>query len=118
MEEDKAKLMQINGLKWLREMEIVDDPYLLSNVKLNLYSVSRFIKDVEILLSKNHKAVLVYLKVGKVAQYFYGNYILDESLETLKSFIPNYSFRVVFDKKVFDKSLELVQKALKEGKSV
>lgn len=108
--QDKFK-MQYASLKWVYEMELVDDPQLINNLKLNLFSISAAVKEIELLASYHQKAILVWLELGWFGRRFLREKILLESEERLKMLLPNFRFRVITDRNIFDL-------AVKKAKSI
>lgn len=113
MNEEKGKF-QYSALKFVYEMELVDDPQLINNMKLNIFNVSRHIMDVELLSSYHTKSMLVFIDLtwfGKLLR----KRIEVDVLDRVQQLLPNFKFRVVSDRKILDMSLEKVKTALKGG---
>lgn len=110
MNEEKLGL-QANGLKWLYDMQLVEDPQLINNLKLNILVTSRYIREVEILSSQAHKSMLVYLEVGSIARFFFKKRIQAEALDRLQQLLPSFRFRVIFDRQILDLAVEKVKAA-------
>lgn len=111
MDADSKKL-QYEGLKWLYEMQMLDHPQLINNLKLNILMVSKRIEEVELLISREHKAILVYLKLSWMGRKFYKESIFLETEEVLSQLLTTFKFRVIDDPKIFKMSLDKVEKAL------
>lgn len=105
---DKEKAGFIAGaLSWMYEMELVDTTPVLNNLYGNIYSSSKQIKDVELLIDKNSRKILVYLDLkplGRLYSKKIGNKISNGVLELL----PKYKVRVIFDKILFDKAYKVL----------
>lgn len=112
MDIEKGKF-QFAGLKFLYEMELVDDPQLINNMKLNILDISGTIRDVEFLSSYNHRAMLIYVDVNWLGKTFFMKQIEAGILDRVKQLLPNFRFRVTADRKILDLSIEKVKTALK-----
>lgn len=112
MDEDKAKF-QYAGLRFLYEMELIDDPQLINNMKLNVFAISPRIKEVEFLSSYHHKSMLIWLDLDWFGRKFFEKRILADVTDRVKQLLPNFRFRVVSDRKIFDMALERVKTVLK-----
>lgn len=112
MDAEKGKF-QFAGLKFLYEMELIDDPQLINNLKLNIFDVSSCIKDVEFLSSYQHRAMLIFIEVSWLGQKFLMKRIEAGILERVKQLLPNFRFRVTADRKIMDLALEKVKFVLK-----
>jgi len=109
---DDKTSMQAQGLKWLYEMQLVGDTQLINNLKLNILSISKNIKEIEILTSSSHKAMLVYLELSFLGKLFYKKRLTIEVLDLLKNSLSQYRFRVTCDKLVFNQAVSNVKRAL------
>lgn len=112
MDEERGKF-QFAGLKFLYDMELVDDPQLINNLKMNIFDVSAHIRDVEFLSSYHHKSMLIYLDLNWFGRTFLQKRLSIDTLDRVKQLLPNFRFRVVTDRKIFDLALEKVRIALK-----
>ena len=86
------------ALKWLYEMEMVDNPTLKSNLLENLFLIDKSIKDCAlfILPSFTHqKGILVYLKLSLWSKWFRKNEIKDRIIQMFNELLPSYSIRIV-----------------------
>lgn len=112
MDMDKGKF-QFAGLKFLYEMELIEDPQLVNNLKLNILDVSGSIRDVELLSSYQHRQMLIYIETSWFGRKFFMRQIEAGILERVKQLLPNFRFRVTSDRKILEMSLERVRNALK-----
>lgn len=99
-------------MKWLADLQIVQDPQLLNNFKITVFMVSRHIKNIEVLAVTETKQVLVYLQLGWFGRKFYENTIFRKVKKIIPEYFKDYSFAVTTDIERFEKSLQLVKKAL------
>lgn len=104
--------MQVNGLKWLYEMELVNDPQLINHLKLNVLARSKYIREVEILSSYSHKSMLVFVEMGKISKFFFKKRIEMEVLDLLRELLPNFRFRVIFERDILNLAIDQVKGAM------
>jgi hypothetical protein len=112
MDEQKGKF-QMSGLKFLYEMELVDDPQLINNLKLNAFAVSQHVRDIELLSSYHHKSMLIWVDLSWFGRKFLEKRITTEIADRVQQLLPKFKFRVTTDRKIFDLSVEKVKIALK-----
>lgn len=112
MDVEKGKF-QYAGLKFLYEMELIDEPQLINNLKMNIFDISSSIKDIEFLSSYHHRQMLIYIEVSWFGRKFLMKRIEDGILERVKQLLPNFRFRVTSDRKILDLALKTVQSVLK-----
>lgn len=111
MNEEKGKF-QFAGLKFLFDMELVDDPQLINHLKLNILSVSPSIKDVELLTSYAHKSILIWIDLSWLGRKFSEKRIVAVVTDRVQQLLPNFRFRVVTDKKILDLAIERLKAAI------
>lgn len=111
MDLEKGKF-QFAGLKFLYEMELIDDPQLINNLKLNILDISSSIRDVELLSSYHKHQMLIYVDVSWFGRKFLMKQIEAGVLDRVKQLLPNFKFRVTADRKILDMSLEKVRSVL------
>lgn len=114
MEEERGRF-QYAGLKFLFDMELVDEPQLVNHMKMNFFAVSKSIKDMEFLSSYHHKQMLIWLDVGWFGRKFFRDEIESAVLDRAKHLLPNFKFRVTTDRAVMNAALERVKEAMKGG---
>lgn len=114
MDREKGKF-QFAGLKFLYEMELVDDPQLINNLKLNIFDISSSIRDVEFLSSYHHRQMLIYIELSWFGRKFLQKGIEAEILDRVQQLLPNFKFRVTSDRKILDMALDRVKTVLKGG---
>ena len=112
MDDAKGKF-QFAGLKFLYDMELVDDPQLINNMKLNVFDVSSSIKDCEFLSSYHHKSMLIWLDVNWIGKMLLEKRIVTGVTDRVQQLLPNFRFRVTTDRKIFDLALAKVEAVLK-----
>ncbi len=101
-----------NALKWLYELEALDSPALLNNLYGNIYASSRHVKDVQLLVDKNEKKMLIYMKFSWKARLLLGvkKRTAELVLDNLQELLPSFQFRITEKKDLFEKALENAKK--------
>jgi hypothetical protein len=112
MDNDRQRF-QLEGLRWLQEMELINHPQLINTLKLNALSVSKHIQNVEFLIHREKKACLVLVHLNWFGRTFKKESILSEALETLATFLPSFRFRVTDDQALMDLAVANVKKVLR-----
>lgn len=111
---DKTKF-QYEGIKWLAELELVNHPQLINTIKFNVLTVSKQIKEVELLIYREQKSILILLELSWFGRKFFKKQIFTEVQELLSQLLPNFRFRVTDDPKIMNMAVALVQKAVSGG---
>lgn len=112
---DKQKF-QYEGLKWLLEMQVLDDPQLVNNLKMNVLVTSTSIRDVEFLFFREKRQMLVCVELNWFGRKFKRNQIMVEVKEVLSQLLPSFSIRIVDDPKIMELAIERVKQTLTGGK--
>jgi hypothetical protein len=60
---DNSKF-QYEGMKWLMELELLNHPQAINTIKFNIMMTSNQIKEVELLIYRENKTMLVLLERG------------------------------------------------------
>lgn len=107
---------QYEGIKWLMEMELLNDPQAINTVKLNVMMASNRIKEVEILIHREKKSMLVLLELTWIGRKFLRKRIFGDVHDILSQLLPTFNFRVIDDPKIMQMSVERVKQALSGGK--
>ena len=113
---DKGKY-QYEGLKWMFELEMLNHPQVVNQLKFNILMVSKQIKEVELLIYRENKSMLVLLELGWMGRTFQRQKrrIFTEVHEVLTQLLPSFNFRVTDDPKIMEMAVALVKKALTGG---
>lgn len=112
---DKQKY-QYEGMKWLFELELLNHPQVINTLKFNILVVSKRIKEVELLIYREHKSMLILVDLTWIGQKFFKKQIFTEIHESLSQLLPSFRFRVTDDPKIMEMAVEKVKKALTGGK--
>lgn len=111
MDNDRQKF-QFEGIKWLFEMEMLGHPQLINNLKMNVLVISRHIKEVELLMDRENKKILVYVKLGWIGRKFYRNDILQETEGVIIQLLPSFRCRATDDINIISLAVKKAKKAL------
>lgn len=114
--DDKQKF-QFEGLKWLHEMEFINHPQVVNNIKLNILMTSNRINEVELLIYREKKSILVLLDLTWIGRKFFKKQIFEDVQESLQQLLPSFRFRVIDDPKIMQLAVEKVKQALTGGKN-
>ena len=116
MDEVKGKF-QFAGLSWLYQMELIDDPQLINNLKLNIFDASPHVREVEFVSSHFHRSMLVWIELSWLGRFdFVRSRAVSSVEERIKQLLPNFRIRVVTDRSIFDLALDKVSKAMERKK--
>src|SRR5690606_18085919 len=96
---------QAAGLKWLYEMELLNSPQLINNLKLNIFTTDTTIKDVELLIDQNTKGLLIYVKLSWWGRKFRQDRIKMNIEDLISQLLPTYRKRVIHERWIFDLAL-------------
>lgn len=112
---DETSQARSEGLRWLAEMEMINDPAFLNAIILNIYKVHPFIKDAELINDAMNKKMLIWLKLeGWFLRDPKKERIANDVKDMLTEVLPSYKIKVIADKPTFDKALTIVRdKAVK-----
>lgn len=103
---------QFSALKWLYELELIDDPQLINNLKGNLFSISPHVSEVEFIASYQNKQMLIWLELTWIGRVFLKERILTAATERVNALLPNFKVRVVTDRAILDLAVSKVKNAL------
>lgn len=114
MDSESNTKYQVAGLKWMFEMELLDpeNPAPLNILKLNVLMVSPRIREVEFLIFREGRQMLVLLDLSWVGRKFFKKRIFIEVQEVLKQLLPNFKFRVTADSKIMEMAVDKVKNLL------
>lgn len=113
--DDKQKY-QYEGLKWLYEMEILDDPQLINNLKLNIMDATEFkVKDVEFVMAQSQQKMLIYVKLGWFNRKFKSKGIFIQIQERVTQLLPNFQFRIVTNRSILELAITKLKESLVGG---
>lgn len=108
---------QLEGIKWLAELELLNNPQLINNIKLNILVVSKQIKEVELLIYRENRTMLVLLELSWFGRKFFKRRIFEEVEDSLSQILPSFRFRVTDDPKIMELAVARVKQALTGGKN-
>lgn len=102
MDNDYSKIT----LNWLYELEYVDSPALLNNLYENIFLTNKNIQDIEIVINKENRTILVFLKLTWYSKLVWRAEIHDRVISVLNKLLPEYRYRVTEDLKLLNLALE------------
>jgi hypothetical protein len=111
---DRTKY-QAEGMKWFLELELLSHPQVVNNLKLNILAVSPKIREVELLIYREQKSMLVLLDLTWIGRKFFKKRISEEVQDILSQMLPSFRFRITDDPKIMEMAINLVKKALTGG---
>lgn len=114
MEDDYAKY---SGIKWLFELELIQDPQVINAIKMNILMISKHIKEIEILTVEQNKQMLILLELSWFGRTFYKKRLCNEALSVVKQLLPNFRIRVIDDRNLFQKSIDKLRKVVANVKT-
>lgn len=114
MDENKSRF-QYEALKWMYELEMLEHPQLINNLKMNVMIQSKSIKEVELLIYREKKSILVLIELSWFGRKFKRKSILSDVHEGLSQLLPTFRFRVTEDPKIMEMAVEQVKRALTGG---
>lgn len=109
MIEKLAENPNSDALAWLLEMELIQNPNVLNAIILNVFKTVRGLKDAEFVIDTRQKKLLIYLELKKFHEWFFKKDVEDQILEMLNQTLPNFKFRVVFDRTILEKAIKLAK---------
>ncbi len=95
------------GLAFLLELELINNPAVANALVLNIFRVSNRIKDTELLTDYENKRMLVWIELDWLGTKFFEKKIRKNIEQMLMKALPSYDFRVVSDRLLFDKAIKL-----------
>jgi hypothetical protein len=106
---------QLNAMKWLFELEVLNNPQVINTIKFNILAVSNSIKETELLIFRENKAILVLIKLNWFGRTFHKNQIISDIHEQLRLLLPSFNFRVTEDPKIMELAVAQVKHAVSGG---
>ena len=108
---DKFKY-QHQGIAWMFEVGLLDDPIVVNNIKVNILGNFMDVRDLEYLtLNDGRMEMLMWLDIRKF--WFFRKRkiaaIEADVLEIMQKLLPQYKIRVVADRAIFDLALDNVR---------
>lgn len=106
---------QHESLKWLFELDLLNQPQAINTIKFNILATSERIKEVELLIYREKKSMLVKVDLTWMGRKFFKKRIFADVNEMLSQLLPTYRFRVTDDQAILDLAIAQVTKALTGG---
>ncbi len=109
---NREQMMQ-EATAWLLEMEMLDSPQLKNALILNIFSSSKYINDVNILIDTNYKVMLIYLKLKWLGRFLWRHKVVATTImNMLQEVLPSFRVRVVFSEKIFNMALKKAEEMM------
>lgn len=107
------------SIKWLYDMEAVDNPVVIQDLYLRIYGEDPRIQDVDLLMDKYGKKMLIYIRLSLLGRMFKSveRKSVIGVLDRVQKVLPRFSFRVITDRKLFDLALERIKQGVKHEKA-
>lgn len=112
-----GRKLQHAGLKWLQELELVNDPQMINQLKMNVLLCSKRIKEVEFLVYRENKSILVLLELSWLGRKFFKRSIFAEVEDVVSQMLPTFKFRVIDDPGIMKMAIARVARALTGGRN-
>ncbi len=113
---DKLKY-QYEGVKWLVELELLNHPQVINTIRFNVLLASKRIKEVELLIYRENKSMLVLVDLTWMGRKFFKQRIFTEVQDVLTQLLPSFRFRITDDPRIMELAVERVKQALTGGKN-
>lgn len=97
------------GLSWLLEMNLISNPAVANALVLNVFKVSKNVKDVELLTDTDNKRMLIWVKLDWLGRKFRSKKILGDVEKIIQSALPSYELRATEDRSLFEKSIAIMK---------
>lgn len=98
-----------HSARWLFEMNWVNNDYVKSAILANIYTASKYIKNLDILVDQENKRMLVYLEIGFCGKLFMRKEAIKQTVsERITDALHDYTIRVVYDYSIFKAALKLM----------
>lgn len=109
--DDRSK-EQYEAIKWMFEMEVLDDPSVIHTIKANVLGSFDRVVDLEyVYIGESRKQLLMYLEIKPF--WFFNKrrtgLIEEDTLEIMQALLPNFTIRVVSDREIFEASLQNIR---------
>jgi len=114
MDGDKSKF-QYEGMKWIMELQLLNQPQAINTLKFNILMVSNRIKEVELLIYRENQTMLILLDLTWIGRKFQKKQIFSDVQDIMQQLLPSFRFRVTDDPNIMKLAVERVQKALTGG---
>lgn len=107
---EDAKTASNEGLRWLLEMEALNNPSTQNALVLNIFRISKRVLDTQLVMDTRNKKMLVFLKLTKWGDWFERKSIAFQVANMIKEVLPSFQLRVTYSEDILSKSLEVAKK--------
>lgn len=106
--------LKVNALSWLYEMEVLQSPTLLTNLRENVLLTSKRISKCEFLVFEDRKDILILIHLDWIGRTFSNkNKILEQVKVITQEILPFCRIKVTYDPLEFKKIKELADSIYK-----
>lgn len=99
---------QAGAIKWLFEMELIQNPHVLNTLIMNIAAAIKGIRDIQFVVDSNRKKILIFLELTKWANWFYKDKIYGQVIEIFDESMPSFEKRVTFDREILSKAIKML----------
>ena len=104
--------MQVESLKWMISLGLLNDPQVKNHIILNTYDVDERILDVQLLIDTNKQKLLVHIDIK--SRWWTRQSTIDSIIENatirLTEMVPSFRLRVINNLDLFKKALKIAAK--------
>lgn len=105
---------QYEGIKWLIDMEMVQDPKVITQLNVNVMGRLKQVRDIEYIIAPQpRRQLLAWLDVSRYQNWRRGDSLCQDTERILKSILPRYEIRAVTDRKIFEMAMANLNEYLK-----
>lgn len=104
--DEKANSMK-GGLRWMYDLELVNEPVIQQNFYENIFYANAGIKDLKVFFIQQQKSVLIYIKLKLWSKWFKKDAIHSEIENIVSMLLPNYRVRIVDDESILETASNL-----------
>jgi hypothetical protein len=101
------------GIAFLLEMEQVNSVPVQNAIILNILKLSGHIKEAEIVADQDQRKMLIFLRLGWWGNLWHKREIAEDVISMLRSALPSFEFRVIYDPEILEKARVLAEKMAK-----
>ena len=98
------------GMRWLLEHEVLNSRNVQEAIWWNIAMQSNAISDTEPLIDQYQKKMLVYVKLKWWGFLINKKDLSDRIMDVIHQALPQYTVRVIYDRKTLDRARELVER--------
>jgi len=109
------KKFYTSAVKHLLEWGMVDNPTVINQLVAEILASTEDLKDVELLIKEDTQDMIIFLDIKFWAKFRKRQRIIaDHVFEIISKLLPSFSIRIITDRKIFKKRLEIFEKLEKK----